>query len=167
MGAEMGVIALGFDGSQQALGALHWALDEAAYRGADLRVVAVVQGTPPPTLWGVPAPARVSQEELADAHRRAARVVEQALEEDTRLGVGEATYEIVDSTPEDSPTSGKVRVEIIVRAGHPSAVLIDESSRSELVVLGATGIGGFLRTLLGSVSSAVVTHADCPVTIVR
>lgn len=167
MGAEMGAIAVGFDGSQQALGALHWALDEAAYRGTDLRVVAVVQGTPPATLWGAPAPARVSEEELADTHRRVAGVIEQAIDQDTKLGVRAASYEIVQTSPEDSPTSGKVRVEIIVRAGHPSAVLIGESSRSDLLVLGATGLGGFLQTLLGSVSSAIVQHAHCPVAIVR
>ena len=37
----------------------------------------------------------------------------------------------------------------------------------DLVVLGARGLGGIRRLLLGSVSEAVLTHATCSVLIVR
>ena len=37
----------------------------------------------------------------------------------------------------------------------------------DLIVLGTRGLGGFDRLLLGSVSSGVVTHADCAVLVVR
>jgi nucleotide-binding universal stress UspA family protein len=164
----MSAIAVGFDGSSQSLEALRWALNEAALRATDVRVVAVVQGTPPLTLWGVPAPARVTEEEFADARRHVARAIEEAVDEDLRAGVQQATYEVVQADDaKDSGSRAKVRVEVVVRAGHPSAVLIGESSRSELVVVAATGMGGFVQTLMGSVSMAVVTHAHCPVTVVR
>jgi nucleotide-binding universal stress UspA family protein len=42
-----------------------------------------------------------------------------------------------------------------------------EHSGTDLVVLGARGLGGVRRLLLGSVSEAVLTHAACSVLIVR
>jgi nucleotide-binding universal stress UspA family protein len=36
-----------------------------------------------------------------------------------------------------------------------------------MLVLGSRGHGGFMGMLLGSVSSASVAHATCPVLIVR
>ena len=37
----------------------------------------------------------------------------------------------------------------------------------DLIVIGTRGLGGFKKLLLGSVSSGVVTHADCSVLVVR
>ncbi len=42
-----------------------------------------------------------------------------------------------------------------------------DSSKSDLIVVGTRGLGGFRRMLIGSVSSGVVAHARCPVLVVR
>lgn len=53
--------------------------------------------------------------------------------------------------------------------GSPKEVIIDEAEKwgANLIVLGAHGYGAVKRFLLGSVSQAVATHAQCSVEIVR
>lgn len=38
---------------------------------------------------------------------------------------------------------------------------------ANLIVMGSRGLGGFRKMVIGSVSSGVVTHAQCPVLVVR
>lgn len=45
--------------------------------------------------------------------------------------------------------------------------LIEQSRHARTLVAGSRGRGAFRRTVLGSVSSALVQHAHCPVTVVR
>lgn len=53
------------------------------------------------------------------------------------------------------------------RRGAPTRALIEESDGAEMLVLGSRGHGGFVGMLLGSVSTACVQHARCPVLVVR
>lgn len=76
--------------------------------------------------------------------------------------------EILESTVtkafgEDLPAN----VETRLVQGHPRRVLLDESKTADLLVLGRRGHGGFGGLLLGSVSSALVAHAHCPVLVVH
>lgn len=50
--------------------------------------------------------------------------------------------------------------------GHPAAELIRLSTGADLVVVGSRGRGGFRRMLVGSVSQAVLQHAECPVAVI-
>jgi len=136
-------VVVGFDGSDESRTAISWTIEEAAIRKTDLRIVAAVQGTPPAELWGVPTPARVTEQDLDRARQRAEEVL----------------AELVPERPE--------RTDVAAVHGHPGAVLIQESWDADLVVVGATGLGGFLKTILGSVSAAVVANAHCPVMIVH
>src|SRR5215472_522961 len=70
----------------------------------------------------------------------------------------------ITATLGDSPA---LEVERTIAYGHPSQVLIDQSRSADLLVVGSRGHGGFTGMLLGSVSTHCVTHAACPVTVVR
>lgn len=63
----------------------------------------------------------------------------------------------------DRPT----RLTLSYEQGIPAKALIRHSTGAEMLVLGSRGHGGFSGLLLGSVSSACVAHATCPVLIVH
>ena len=59
-----------------------------------------------------------------------------------------------------------VEVHTVVVHGNPVEVLVEEADRSELLVLGTRGRGGFAGLMLGSVSLRVLSAARRPVVIV-
>ncbi|MGC8562732.1 MAG: universal stress protein [Thermoplasmata archaeon] len=65
----------------------------------------------------------------------------------------------------------KVKIEIVYTEGTTSVAesLLSESKKikPDLIVMGSRGLGGFKSLLLGSVSSAVVTHSTVPVLIIK
>ncbi|WP_189227621.1 universal stress protein, partial [Saccharothrix coeruleofusca] len=60
-----------------------------------------------------------------------------------------------------------VEVGATLVTGQPAAVLIAESGRAGVVVLGAQGLDGFSGFLVGAVAVAVSAHGRCPVVVVR
>lgn len=59
------------------------------------------------------------------------------------------------------------RFTMSILQGPAAKALIRHSVDAEMLVLGSRGHGGFSGLLLGSVSSACVAHATCPVLIVH
>ena len=51
--------------------------------------------------------------------------------------------------------------------GQAAARLIEESKNAQLLVVGPRGRGGVLGMILGSVSSALISHAHCSVLVAR
>jgi nucleotide-binding universal stress UspA family protein len=133
---------VGVDGSAPSVQALRYARDEAARRGANLRVVAVVD---PPVYWDVvySGPASVEERRLTDDARGATlRLIETALADDPRP------------------------VELVVAQGSAARVLLDAAGEAELLVLGHRGRGN-CEAPLGSVGLQCAQQAGCPVVIVR
>jgi nucleotide-binding universal stress UspA family protein len=62
-----------------------------------------------------------------------------------------------------------LKVESVVRDGHPQTVIVDEARKrsADLILLGSHGRTGLKRLLLGSVALSVVSHAPCSVEVVR
>jgi len=142
-----GAILVGVDGSAAALGAVRWAARDAALRNVPLTLVQVVDA-PLPEWFEVASPAgfRHRQEKrLRDYIESAMKVAEQ-------------------STGECGP------VEIDSQVIHSATVptLVSLSAEVEMVVVGYRGHGGVLaRSVPGSVSSALVYHAHCPVAVIH
>lgn len=135
-------ILVGVDGSAASLHALDWAAQEAIVHGLGLRLVCG---------YALPSFAAASLDggyaALDDSAIRAGAeaVVADAAERVASVGV---------------PLTSHVMV------GDASAVLIDESARVQLAVVGTRGGGGFAERLLGTVSAALPAHAHCPTIVV-
>lgn len=132
---------VGVDGSESSIAALRYAAELAPRLGVRMRGLAV---------WNYPAFLYGGYYPQLDwtPEDDALRIVTRAAEE----VFGEAT-------PEWFATR--------TRQGRPTEVLIDESARAEMLVLGSRGHGGFAGLLLGSVSAACAEHAHCPVLVVH
>lgn len=138
-----GPVVVGVDGSGRDDPAVGFAFEEAAFRGADLR--AVHAWTPPvSTEPGDMLPLMYDVNDVAD--------------EETRV-LAEAVAGWSDRYPD-------VKVSRTLIRGRARRALIEESTRAQLLVVGARGRGGFTGLLLGSVSHAALHHAKCPVTVV-
>lgn len=141
----MSGITVGIDGSDNSHHALIWAMQEAAVRGVPLTVIAVHE-----TIKGYWTGQPVHLAAEAGQVRQVREAAEQA--------VATAVKEI----GEDNP----VQVTVSVIDGFAAKELIAASASSDLLVVGTRGGGGFPRLHLGSVSSQVVHHAECPVVVV-
>ena len=54
-----------------------------------------------------------------------------------------------------------------LRSGHPVALLLEEASKADMLVVGSRGLGWAAETFLGSVSQHLARHAPCPVVVMR
>jgi len=144
-------IVVGVDGSEASREALRWAADEARLRFAELVAVHAWSFIPAQPI-GDPGMLAMPAGDLAGqlgAESEAARgVLEAAVEE--ALGA-EPGLEIEQKLVE----------------GDAGDALVAESESAELVVVGSHGRSGLKAALLGSVSRHVVSHAACPVVVVK
>jgi nucleotide-binding universal stress UspA family protein len=122
--------------------ALGWAVDEARARDAVLEVVHAWQ---PPYVGGFPF---------------------------TGAAIDYATFEewaraLVDDVLARVEGAGLAApIERTVVCAGPASALLEAAQRADVLVVGARGIGGVQRFLLGSVSHQVALHASRPVVVV-
>jgi len=64
-------------------------------------------------------------------------------------------------------TAPGVKVETELITSTAGQLLIEESERARLVVVGSRGLGGFTGLLLGSTAVVLAAHGHCPVAVVR
>jgi nucleotide-binding universal stress UspA family protein len=57
-------------------------------------------------------------------------------------------------------------VEVLAVTGLPAGEILRAGEHADMIVVGSRGAGGFMKLLLGSVSSQVAHHAHCPVVII-
>ena len=134
-------VVVGVDGSEPARRALHWAAEEARRRHAALEIV---------HCWhprmGLPLGPALSATDRA------------ALEADAHAVVAGAVRAVNGRSP---------HAEAILVDAPAAPTLLGASEGADLIVVGTRGLGGFPGLLLGSVSTQVLHHAQCPAVIVR
>ncbi len=134
------MIVVGVDGSEPSKDALRWAARQAEVTGASLRVV--MSWEIPSMAYWAPLPENLD------------------FEKQTSEALHQTIVEVLGEEP-------AVPIEEVVVEGHPAPVLLDRSHEADLLVVGSRGHGAFTGMLLGSVSEHVVSHAACPVVVVR
>ncbi|MDQ0937877.1 universal stress protein [Streptomyces turgidiscabies] len=135
-------IVVGVDGSEPSLRAVDWAADEAALRGAPLRLVYA-------SLW--------ERYEGAALARDFGKPSEQVMAEDI-VRTAEQRVRLRQSD---------VRISTDVLPEEPEYALVREGHTAAALVLGSRGRSGLAETVLGSVSLAVAARAACPVIVLR
>ena len=137
-----GRIVVGIDGSEHSERAAIWAANEAAIHGRGLTLLFAI--LPAVTSYafgpGVPMSPHV-MDDIRDAAANELRT-------------------LADNLPCDDILTTSV-------VGSPSGALFDASLSAAAIVVGSRGRGGFKGLLLGSVSTQIAAHAQCPVVIVR
>ncbi len=152
--ADPGDVVVGVDGSPHSQAAIGFAYEEAALRGATL--VAIHTWNDKPLRRGLGSyPLDMDASGIDQAQHRLL---------ETELAGWEQKY------PE-------VPVQMRILRGRPAPNLLryattnDERTngkrRTQLIVVGSRGRGGFTGLLLGSTSQAVMIHADCSVAVVH
>lgn len=139
-GEHAGRVVVGVDGSELSAAAIRFAFEVAARRGVGVTAV---------HSWAVPIPVHPSLvipvDNLEEVEHR---LLEESLQDEQQR------------FPD---------VDVVAKLVHasPAHALMVESGEAQLVVVGSRGHGGFAGMLLGSVSQAVLQHADCPVAVIR
>lgn len=135
-------ILLAVDGSDHAMRAAKVAADLARCMKSELRIVVAFDPIPP----------YLGEPNLQDAIN-------------ARLNDAQATLQKAVEQVGDVP--GELRTDLI--EGNSAEVIIEvaKTRDSDLIVMGSRGLGRLAGLVLGSNSQKVVSHAPCPVLIVR
>jgi len=132
-------IVVGVDGSDSAITALRWAVQEAERH--DATVVAVLA-------WSY----------LDQRHADHSQEFDPAY---TAQEAQDALRAAVEAVGSPRP------IEQVTICDLPVQALLEASDGADLMVVGARGLGGFKGLLLGSVSERMLERAPCPVAIIR
>ena len=146
-----GTIVVGVDGSEPSHEALRWAASEAELRGARI-VAAHVWTFVPPTPIGEPGMMPMPSGDYVgqmEAERNAAQA--------------ELDAALAEVFPDGAPDD----LESKLLEGDAEDALVREAADAELLVVGSRGRSGIASVLLGSVSRHLVSHALCPVVVVK
>ena len=141
-------ILVGVDGSAESDAAVRWATREAILRDELITLLHVV--APVIASW----PEGPMQANFAKWQKESAQDVIEQAHMTLCAEVGEAPPEVRTGAL-DSQYS------------HVVPTLIDASKQARMVVAGSRGMGGVGSVPMGSVSTALVHHAHCPVAVIR
>lgn len=138
------IVVVAVDGSAASHNAVRWAANTANKRGIPLRLASSY--TMPQFLY---AEGMVPPQELFDD-----------LQSETMEKIDEARAIAHGVAPD-------LKIGHTIAEGSPIDMLLDMSRDVTMIVMGSRGLGGLSGMVMGSVSAAVVSHASCPVVVVR
>ncbi|GAB2503774.1 Universal stress protein [Corynebacterium atrinae] len=138
------IVVVAVDGSEASHNAVRWAANTANKRGIPLRLASSY--TMPQFLY---AEGMVPPQELFDD-----------LQAETMEKIDQARVIAHEIAPD-------IKIGHTIAEGSPIDMLLEMSKDVTMIVMGSRGLGGLSGMVMGSVSAAVVSHAECPVVVVR
>lgn len=147
-------VVVGVDGGVESATALRWAIAEARSGNRPLRLVHAYR-YPPSHARSLPP-----DHPLGRGPGRAAPPPDTGVASD-------ADRLVRDTMAEARELDSGLTITGHAVTGHGGEVLVAESARAAMVVVGARRLGASAGALLGSVSSVVVSRSRCPVVVVR
>lgn len=144
-------IVVGVDYSEQSERALQAALDLAVHRDAQIYCLAIAEG------YGPGRPHAESAEMHQTFHDEAQRTLDRFITKE------------IDAFEKKGLKLNRKRVAAAVDFGKPvdGVLALADDVQADLVVIGTHGRTGLERLLVGSVASAVLERAHCPVLVTR
>ena len=144
-------VIVGMDGSEDSFNALRYLLSLPLARHTKLRLLSAVE----PIRYPTSAPGAVRGHLV-----RMIKEIENERRDQLEGALEKASAELEGSI---------MRVTRSTPSGDPADVIVAAAAAhdADLVVVGARGLGGMSRLLLGSVSEKVLRYARCPVLIVK
>ena len=131
----------GVDGSKPSKSALRWAARYAKETGKTVHAIIAWER---PIMFAGELPAGLDEDFAADARAMLISAVGETLGPTPAVKIRSSTFE-----------------------GHAAAVLVREARGADILAVGNRGLSPIIELMLGSVSLHCVTHAPCPVTVVR
>ncbi|WP_346347015.1 universal stress protein [Arthrobacter sp. NicSoilB4] len=124
-----------------------WAVEEARQRNGQIRLVTAWRK--PPLAWYAAVLETAAGEIVAEDSPQ------------------EAAEKLQADALKTTETAGVAATGQVVHSESPAGAILDAAKDADLVVVGFRGHGGFTGLHLGSVATQVITHAPCPVLVVR
>jgi nucleotide-binding universal stress UspA family protein len=152
-------ILLPIDGSTPSMKAARYGISLAIKFRTDLVGLTVIDLMSLPYGYFLIQPGTRSQVDVLEEKRR-----------ESKKWLVEVERSMLDVLKEMEDTRGKFRSEILedpFSKVENAIIKYAENENVDLIVTGSKGRSGFKRTVLGSVASAVLSYARCPVFIVR
>ncbi|EUA10863.1 universal stress protein [Mycobacterium kansasii 732] len=139
-------IVVGVDGSAASNAAVSWAAQDATLRHLPLTLVHMVNAAVPmwPEMPMAMGMAAWQEEDGRQVLEQAVKIAEEAVQ-----------------------AHREITIHSELRWSPPVPTLVELSAEAELVVVGSYGRGAVARAVLGSVGSALLRRANCPVAVVR
>lgn len=134
-------VVVGVDGSKSSLMALEWAANYAEVMKLKVRAVSAYHY---PVDYGYAYTLPADVDFAADAKT-----------------------ELLATISDEKKKHPNVEFEAEIVNAPPAQALIEDSEHAALLVLGSRGHGGFAGLMLGSVSLHCISHAHCPVVVLR
>ena len=144
-------VMVGIDGSDNAERALQVSIALSKAFAAKLFIITVTPRDRIDLGSGFPGSTSSVQKYNEEMDRRSENLLERSLDAARKAGLSNVEIEAI-------PEFQSVPKQLLELA---------QSKKIGLIILGTRGLGGFKRLVLGSVSSAVVGHAECNVMIIR